>query len=113
MFATPAYAQAAGAAAPSGLAELINFFGPMLLVLVIFWFLVFRPQQQKAAAHRARLDAVKKNDNVVTGGGILGKVTKVDGETVEVEIATGVRVKVYKATLTDIVTTGAAKPAND
>jgi preprotein translocase subunit YajC len=113
MFATPAYAQAAGATAPSGLAELINFFGPMLLVLLIFWFLVFRPQQKKVAEHRAKLDAVKKNDNVVTGGGILGKVTKVDGETIEVEIATGVRIKVYKSTLTDIITPGAAKPAND
>ena len=113
MFSTPAFAQAAGAAAPSGLYAMINFFAPMLLVLIIFWFLVFRPQQKKANDHRAKLDAVKKGDNVVTGGGIIGKAIKIDADVVEVEIATNVRIKVYKATLTDVTPFGSAKPAND
>ena len=113
MFSTPAFAQAAGAAAPSGLTQTLIGFAPMLLVLAIFWFLVFRPQQRKAADHRAKLNAVKKGDNVVTGGGIIGKAIKVDGDIVEIEIATNVRIKAYKATLSDVTPFGSSKPAND
>jgi preprotein translocase subunit YajC len=79
----------------------------------VFWFLIFRPQQQRAKEQRAKLAAVKKGDQVVTGGGLMGKIIKVDPDTVEVEIATGVRVKVVKATLADVVTNGPAKAAND
>lgn len=86
---------------------------PLLLIFVVFWFLIFRPQQQRAKEQRAKLAAVKKGDQVVTGGGLMGKITKVDSDTVEVEIATGVRVKVVKATLADVVTNGPAKAAND
>ena len=62
---------------------------------------------------RARIDAVKKGDSVVTGGGLVGKVTKVDGEMVELELGPNVRVKAIKATLSDITPLGTAKPAND
>ena len=103
----------AAVAPANGIGAMINFFGPMLIVLAIFWFLVFRPQQRKVKEHRARIDAAKKGDSVVTAGGIIGKVSKVDGEIVEVEIATNVKVKVYKSTLTDITPFGSAKPAND
>jgi preprotein translocase subunit YajC len=80
---------------------------------VIFWFLLIRPQQQRAKQHRAMIDAVKKGDSIVTGGGLVGKVTKVEGDIVEVEIASGVKVKAVKATLSDITPLGSSKPAND
>ena len=86
---------------------------PLVLIFIIFWFLLIRPQQQRAKQHRAMIDAVKKGDSIVTGGGLVGKVTKVEGDIVEVEIASGVKVKAVKATLSDITPLGASKPAND
>lgn len=112
MFATPAYAQAAGAA-PSGGAAFAMQVVPLLLIFVIFYFLLIRPQQMRMKKHRALIDAVKKGDQVITGGGLVGKVMKVDEGFVEVEIATGVKVKAVKSTLTDITPTGTSKPAND
>lgn len=85
----------------------------MVIVFVIFYFLVIRPQQKQQAQHKARIAAVVKGDTVLTAGGVYGKVTKVDDDTVELEIATGVRVKVVKATLTDIQPLKPNKPAND
>lgn len=114
MLISPAYAQAASAAAqPDGFTAFLVQMMPLILIFVVFWFLIFRPQQQRAKAHRAKLDAVKRNDQVVTGGGLLGKVIKVDGDTVEVEIAPNVRVKAIKATLTDVVAPTTGKAAND
>lgn len=112
MFATPAYAQAAGGASAGGAAFFVQIV-PLLLIFVIFYFLMIRPQQRRLKQHRALIDAVKKGDQVVTGGGLIGKVTRVDDQQVEIEIATGVKVKVVKATLTDVTQTGASKPAND
>ncbi len=114
MFISPAYAQAAsGAAAPDGITAFLVQMMPLLLIFVVFWFLIFRPQQQRAKEHRAKLAAVKKGDQVVTGGGLMGKVTKVDADSVEVEIAPNVRVKAVKATLADVVMTTPGKAAND
>ena len=114
MFVTPAYAQAAGAAAPP---SIVAFFMtnvvPLILILAIFYFLLFRPQQQRMKQQRAKIDATKKGDSIVTAGGLIGKVTKVEGDIVEVEIASNVRVKVVKATLADVTPLGTAKPAND
>jgi preprotein translocase subunit YajC len=112
MLITPAYAQA-GAAAPGGTAAFFIQMMPLALIFVIFWFLLIRPQQQRMKKHRALIDAVKKGDSIVTGGGLIGKVTKVEGDTVEVEIASGVKVKAVKSTLTDITPLGSSKPAND
>ena len=74
--------------------------------------LMIRPQQQRVKQHQATIAAVKKGDEVVTGGGIRGRVTKVDDDEVEVEIAQGVKVRVVKSTLARSLT-GNAKPAND
>ena len=63
--------------------------------------------------HQAKIGAVQKNDEVVTGGGLVGKATKVDDDYVEVEISNGVKVKAVKATLSDVIPRGSAKPAND
>ena len=87
--------------APSGLASFGPFI-PMIAIVAIMWFLIIRPQQQKVKQHKAMVDAVKKGDTVVTGGGTIGKVTKVDGEEIEIEIAPTVRIRAVKGTLTDV-----------
>ncbi len=83
------------------------------LIGLIFWFFLIRPQQKQMKAHRAKIGAVKKGDTVVTGGGLVGKATKVDDEYVEVEIASGVKVKAVKSTLADVTPLGTGKAAND
>ena len=85
---------------------------PILGIVVIFWFLILRPQMKQQKEHKAKIASVKKGDMIVTGGGKLGKVTKVDDQYAEVEIAKGVRVKVVKHTISDIVPPGGS-PAND
>lgn len=85
---------------------------PWLLIFVIFYLLMIRPQQRRVKEHQAAIAAVRKGDEVVTGGGIRGKVTKVSDDEAEVEIASGVRVRVVKSTLTHVFSAG-AKPAND
>ena len=104
--------QAAPAAAPSDATQFIVGLLPWVLIFVIFWFLMIRPQQRRVREHQATIAAVKKGDEVVTGGGIRGRVTKVSDDEAEVEIANGVRVRVVKSTLTAVLT-GGGKPAND
>ncbi len=100
MFSSPAYAQAAGAAPAGG--GLIDFL-PFVLIIVVFWFLILRPQNKKMKEHRAMVESVSRGDTVVTAGGLVGKVTKVkDDAEIEIEIADGVRVKVIKSTLSDV-----------
>ena len=100
MFVSPAFAQAGGAAAPNAFAQFV----PLILIFAIMYFLLIRPQQKKMKEHRAMVDAVRRGDQVITQGGIIGKVTKVkeDGE-IEVEIADGVRVRVIKHTLAQVL----------
>ena len=77
---------------------------PLILVFGIMYFLLIRPQQKKMKQHRAMVDAMRRGDQVVTSGGIMGKVFKVnDDGIVEVEIAEGVKVRVIKSTITSIV----------
>lgn len=111
MFITPAFAQTAGAAggAPSFLVQML----PLVAIIAIFYFLLIRPQQKRMKAHAEMIGAVRRGDVVVTSGGIVGKVTKVEDTEVTVEIAEGVRVKVVKGTLTDVRTKGDPVPAND
>jgi preprotein translocase subunit YajC len=110
MFASPAFASAG--AAPSGSAAFFVQMFPLVAIFVIFYFLLIRPQQRRAKAHQAMIAAVKKNDVVVTGGGLVGKVIKVDEAEVEVELAPNVRVKALKGTLSEVRPHG-QKPAND
>jgi preprotein translocase subunit YajC len=84
----------------------------MAMIFVIFYFLMIRPQQKRVKQHRDMIGAVKKNDVAVTGGGVIGKVVKVDENEVELEIATGVRIKALKSMLSDVRPHG-TKPAND
>ncbi len=87
-------------------------FLPIIGMVAIFWFLIIRPQMRQQKAHREKIAAVKKGDQVVTAGGLLGKVIKVDDQYAEIEIAQGVRVKAVKSTIGDIVPPGGT-PAND
>ncbi len=100
MFVTPAYAQAAGGASVNPIMQFL----PLILIFAIMYFLMIRPQQKKVKEHQAMINAVRRGDEVVTAGGIHGKVTKVkeDG-TVDVEIADGVKVRVQKSTLASVV----------
>jgi preprotein translocase subunit YajC len=110
MFSSPAYA-AAGGASSGGAIGLIGIL-PWVAIFAIFYFLLIRPQQRRMKMHQQMITAVKKNDTAVTAGGLIGKVTKVEDSEVELEIASGVRVKVVKATLSEIRPHG-TKPAND
>lgn len=101
MFFTPAFAQTAGA---SGGAAAFAQFLPIVLIFVIFYFLLIRPQQTKMKQHRAMVEALRRGDQIVTSGGIVAKVSKVqDDGMVEVEIADGVKVKVVKQTITQVL----------
>ena len=113
MFSSPAFAQAAGGAAPGGATGFFLQVAPLLFIFVIFYFLLIRPQQTRMKAHRAMIAAVKKGDTVVTGGGLIGKVTRVDETEVEIELAPTTKVRALKATLSEVRPLGGAKPAND
>jgi len=98
MFATPAYAQAGGAASA------FTSFVPLILIFAIMYFLLIRPQQKKLKDHRAMVAALRRGDQVVTQGGIIGKVSKVkDDNEIEVEIAEGVRVRMVKSTVAQVL----------
>ena len=113
MLIPQAFAQTTGAPAQAGALGMFASIAPLLLVFVVFYFLMIRPQQKRVKAQQMKIDAVKKGDSVVTAGGILGKVTKVEETVVEIEIAANTRVRVVKATLTDVTGAGLVKPAND
>jgi preprotein translocase subunit YajC len=103
MLISTAYAQGTGLLDQSALIQFL----PLILIFIVFYFLLIRPQQKKAKDQRAMLDALRRGDRVVTGGGILGTVSKVvSPEEVEVDIASGVRVKVLRSTITTVL----AKP---
>lgn len=100
-------------AAPGGAGNFLIQLMPLVLIFVIFWFLLIRPQQKRMKEHREMIAAVKKGDRVVTGGGLLGKVVKVTDEEVEIDLGGGQKVKALKATLSDVRNPNAARAAND
>jgi len=109
MFITPAYAQSIGGAG-GGIFELLF---PLILVGGIMWFLVIRPQRQQQKQRAEMLSNVRRNDTVVTGGGLVGKVTKVIDDTeVEVQIAPDVKVRAMRSMLADVRVKG-DPPKND
>lgn len=112
MLVTPAFAQTATAAS-GGTSGLLVQILPLALIFIVFWFLIIRPQSNRMKAHKAKIDAVKRNDQVVTGGGLVGKVTKVEDAFVELELAPNVKVRAVKSTLSDVIDPATAKPAND
>jgi preprotein translocase subunit YajC len=80
---------------------------------VAFYFLMLRPQQRRVKTLQNAIANLKKNDQVVTSGGILGKIVKVDDQYVELEIAPTVKIKVVRATISEVLNPTSAKPAND
>ena len=103
MLISTAYAQGSGMLDQNTLIQFL----PLILIFVVFYFLLIRPQQRKAKDHRTMLDALRRGDRVVTGGGIIGTVARVDNpEEVTVDIADGVRVRVLRGTITSVL----AKP---
>jgi preprotein translocase subunit YajC len=109
MFITPAQAQGFfgfGGGEGGGLGA----FAPIILIFVVFYFLLIRPQQKKVKQHRDMLSVVKRGDRVLTGGGIIGTVTRVkDNDELVVEIADGVKINVLRSTLSDVL--GRSEPA--
>jgi preprotein translocase subunit YajC len=102
MFITPAYAQAAGGAAGAGSA--FASFMPLILIFAIMYFLLIRPQQKKMKDLKSMVEALRKGDQVLTQGGIIGKVHRVgDDGVLDVEIADGVKVKVLKHTIVQVM----------
>jgi preprotein translocase subunit YajC len=102
MFVSPAFAQAA---APAGdAAGALQSFAPLILIFVVFYFLLIRPQQKRAKQHKETLSQLRRGDRVVTAGGIIGTVNKLVSDTeVVVEIAEGVRVRVLRATIGEVL----------
>jgi preprotein translocase subunit YajC len=101
MFISPAFAQSFGGIPQD---QLTSFVLPMALIFVVFYFFMIKPQQNKAKQTKAMLDALRRGDRVVTAGGILGTIAKVDGDQeVTVEIAENVRVRVLRSTITNVL----------
>ena len=100
---------------PAGAApqDFLIQFAPILLLLVLFYFMLIRPQQKRAKEHMATLAGIKRNDTVVLSNGMIGKVVRVEDKEVGVEIAQGVTIKVVKAMITEVRAKGDPAPAND
>lgn len=112
MFVSTAFAQTA-APAPSG-GDMFMQFMPLILIFVVFYFLLIRPQQRKMKEHRAMLEAVRRGDRVVTGGGIIGVVTKIGpDDEVQVEIAENVRVRCLRSTINMVLNKGEPAKGGD
>ncbi|SLN55926.1 preprotein translocase subunit YajC [Oceanibacterium hippocampi] len=107
MLISPAYAQAAGGAGGFDIVSIL----PLILIFVVFYFLLIRPQQKRAKEHKAMIEAVRRGDTIVTGGGMIGKVIRVkeDG-VVQVELAEGVRVNIVRGTIAEVRSRGEAGP---
>ena len=105
MFATPAYAQAAGTGAMEGLIGFV----PIIFIFLIMYFLMIRPQQKKVKEHRAMVEALRRGDQVITAGGLIGKIIKVNDGEVEIELSQNVRVRVVKSTIAQV--TSKTEPA--
>jgi preprotein translocase subunit YajC len=109
MFISEAFAQTAAAGAPPSAVSQIF---PFLLILVVFYFFMIRPQQKRYKEHKAMLEAIAKGDKIVTSGGLIGKVTKVSDTTLNVQIAEGTVVEVMRSMVANVLDTK-VKVAND
>jgi preprotein translocase subunit YajC len=100
MWISPAYAQAAGAEG----GNMLFSFLPLILIFVVFYFLLIRPQQKKVKDHKAMLAAIQRGDRVVTGGGIIGTVTRVNSESeMTIEIAPDTKVRIVRDTVAQVL----------
>lgn len=88
-------------------------FLPLVAMVAVFWFLILRPQMKRQKEQAAKIASIKKGDQVLTGGGLIGKVIKVDDHYAELELGPNVRVKALKTTIADVIPPTGAAPAND
>jgi preprotein translocase subunit YajC len=112
MFITPAFAQGLPFGLGGDSASMITSLMPLILIIVIMYFLVLRPQQRRAKQHQDMVKALRRGDTVVTSGGLVGKVTKVvDDDQIEIEISEGVRVRQMRSMVSDVRAKG--EPVKD
>ncbi len=105
MFISPAYAQAAGS--PSG-SDIMTFL-PMIAIVVVFYFLLIRPQQKRAKETKAMLSSLQKGDEIVTAGGVVGKISKLSDAYADVEIAPNVEVTIQRSAISLLLPKGTIK----
>lgn len=105
MLISPAYAQAAGASADAGIMNI----GMLVLMLVVFWFILIRPQMKRAKEHKAMVEALEKGAEVVTAGGIVGKITKLGDGYVTLEIADNTEIVVQRQAVQTLLPKGTMK----
>jgi preprotein translocase subunit YajC len=109
VFISNAYAQSAGTVADAGMMGNLTTFAPLVLMFVVMYFLMIRPQQKRAKEQKSMMDALAKGDEVITSGGILGKVSKVTDAYVTVEIAANTDIVVQKNSITTLLPKGTLK----
>jgi preprotein translocase subunit YajC len=110
LFISSAFAQTApAAAAGGGMQDSLMSMLPLVLMFVVLYFVMIRPQMKKQKEHRAMIDALAKGDEVVTGGGLLGKVTKLGENNISMEIASGVEIQVQRSAVVQILPKGSVK----
>lgn len=100
---------AAPSGGPPGWVQIL----PLVAMGVIFWFLVFRPQMKRHKEHQAKIAGLQKGDRVVTGGGLVGKIVKLEDHYVDIELGQGMKVKAVRSTIGDVIPPGSSAPAND
>ena len=107
MFISTAYAQSTSA--PAGAAGSLMQFLPLVLMFVVLYFIMIRPQMKRQKEHKAMIEALAKGDEVVTAGGLLGKVTKLGDSTLQVELAQGVEVQLQRSAVVQVLPKGSVK----
>ncbi len=109
MFVTPAYAQAAGT---PGMGDFVGMILPLVMIMVVFWFLLIRPQQRKLKEHQELLKKINRGDTIITSGGLIGRVTKVvDDHELQVEVGENVKVRILRSGVSDVRAKG--EPVKD
>ena len=106
MLISPAYAQAAGA---SSQGDLLTTMLPMIAIFVVFYFLLIRPQQKKAKEQRTMLSALEKGNEVVTAGGIVGRITRISDQYITVEVAPGTEITLQRQAVAQLLPKGTMK----
>jgi preprotein translocase subunit YajC len=109
MFISSAFAQTTAAATGSDFQSTLMSMLPLVLMFVVLYFVMIRPQMKKQKEHKAMIDAIAKGDEVATVGGVLGKVTKIGDTTVSLEVASGVEVQLQRSAVVQVLPKGSIK----
>ncbi|GAA3988112.1 preprotein translocase subunit YajC [Comamonas faecalis] len=109
MFISSAFAQTAPAAADGGFASSLTGMLPLVLMFVVLYFIMIRPQMKRQKEHKAMIEAIAKGDEVATAGGILGKVTRLGEGTLHIEVASGIELQIQRSAVTQVLPKGTVK----